>query len=94
MVFFTVLIAALQVWSLFTYPLMRCTRYTGAAPRLGRLRTLQPSLRKCGGTGTRRARVAALCTLSWDIGPARRLPRRAAPAARTGRRPGQGPLAR
>jgi hypothetical protein len=95
-VFFSMLIAALWVWSLFTRPQMRCTRCTGAAPRLGRLRTRSSHpWAKCGGTGMReRPGVAALRTLGWDIGPAGRLRRRAAPTARTGRGPGQRPPAR
>jgi hypothetical protein len=70
-VFFSLLIAALWVWSLFTRPQMRCTRCTGVAPHLGPSRTRSShTCAKCGGTGTReRPGIAALRTLGWDIGP-------------------------
>ena len=95
-VLFSLLIAVLWAWSLFTHPQMRCTRCTSAAPHLGPVaHTRKRTCPKCGGTGTReRPGVAALRTLGWDIGPTGRLRRRGAPTAGRGRRPGQHPPAR
>jgi len=68
---FSLLIAVLWAWSLFTHPLTRCTRCTSAAPHLRPWHTrTSGTCPKCGGTGTReRQEVAALRTLGWDIGP-------------------------
>jgi hypothetical protein len=95
-VFFSLLIAALWAWSLFTRPQMRCTRCTGAAPRLWPVRPdSSGTCPKCGGTGTRQRRgIAALRTLGWDIGPTGRLRRRHTPPAGPGRGPGHHPPAR
>ena len=93
-VLFSILIAGLWAWSLFTHPQVRCTRCT--SPHLGPLRI--PSshpCHKCGGTGTRqRLGVAALRTLGWEIAPTGRMRRRGAPSAGTGRGPGHHPPAR
>ena len=93
---FSLLIAVSWAWSLFTHPQTRCTRCTGAAPRLGPWhKRTTGSCPKCGGTGMReRPGVAALRKLGWDIGPTGRLRRRSAPTAGTGRGPGQHPPAR
>jgi hypothetical protein len=68
---FSLLIAVLWAWSLFTHPQTRCTRCTSAAPHLRPWHTrTSGTCSKCGGTGTReRLEVAALRTLGWDIGP-------------------------
>jgi len=80
-VVFSIVIAAVWVWSLFFDPQARCTRCTG-----GRLHFGSSGLcRKCGGTGRRERRgVGALRALGWEIGPAGRLRRRGAPGGRKG----------
>ena len=95
-VLFSLLIAVLWAWSLFTHPHMRCARCTGAVPHLGPLNTrTSDTCSKCGGTGTReRPGVAALRVLGWDIGPTGRLRRRGVPTAGTSRGRGQHPPAR
>jgi hypothetical protein len=94
-ILFSLLIAALWAWSLFTHPETRCTRCTGAAPHLRPWHThTSGTCPKCDGTGTReRPGVAVLRTLGWDIGATGRLRRHGAPTARASRGPGQNPPA-
>jgi len=55
-VLFSLLIAVLWAWSLFTHPQMRCSRCTGSAAYLGPLHTpTSGTCSKCGG----QARVSA-----------------------------------
>jgi hypothetical protein len=51
---FSLLIAVLWAWSLFTHPQTRCTRCTSTAPHLRPWHTrTSGTCPKCGGTGTR-----------------------------------------
>jgi hypothetical protein len=92
-VVFSLVIAALWAWSLFSHPQTRCARCTGGTPHFGSFLTGSSGLcRKCGGTGWReRPGVGVLRTLGWDTDPTGRLRRGGEPAAGTRRGPRLGP---